>query len=290
MNSSLCSVPIALRLLAFLAATLAATPGSGQQQPVEAPDESPAKRRLEAMRRALDELQVTSTAIKSPAALKFGKAPLLRYSDQTRRLLDAAVWRLGETGRPTAFVILELRPGEGAEVLSYEFCSLASEPFAMESALGIKWSPAGAELKMLSLDGAPQPAASPRARLAQLRQLAQRFAAREVRHEEPIACRLMPQPIDRYSDIEAGIVDGAVFTFANGTNPELGLLLECSDKAWSYGAFRLSAAALVAELDGKTFLTVEAVTSLQLPPSAPYCSRRHPIDLPEVKHGSGTEN
>ena len=283
MCSALRPVSFSLRaVLLFLAMTMAGSASNGQDPPSATPDESPAKRRLEVMRKALDDLRVTSTAIASPGALKFGKPPLLRYNDQTRGLLDAAVWRLGETGRPTAFVTLELyRQREGAEALSYEFLSLAAEPLEMQSARGIKWSPAGSELKMLALDGAPLPAESPRARLTQLRQLAQKFAAREVLHDEPIACRLMPQPIDRYSDADAGILDGAVFAFANGTNPEVGLLLECSDKAWSYGAFRLSAAELIAEIEGKTFFTAEAMNTLRLPVSAPYLSRRHPIELPE---------
>jgi len=262
--------------------TMAGSASNGQDPPGATPDESPAKRRLEVMRKALDDLRVTSTAISSPAALKFGQHPLLRYSDQTRGLLDAAVWRLGERGRPTALVTLELyQPREGAEALSYEFLSLSTAPLEMQSARGIKWAPASSELKMLPLEGAPLRAESPRARLTQLRQLAQRFSAREELQNDQIECRLLPQPIDRYNDAKNGILDGAVFAFANGTNPEVGLILECSEKEWSYGAFRLSAAALAAELDDKTVFTAEKVNSLNGPVSSPYLAKRHPIDLPE---------
>jgi hypothetical protein len=67
-----------------------------------------------------------------------------------------------------------------------------------------------------------------------------------------IGLRLLAQPVDRYEDKMAGIVDGAVFIFANDTNPDMGLFLECSDKQWSCGTFRLAAADLFAEFDGKS--------------------------------------
>jgi hypothetical protein len=38
--------------------------------------------------------------------------------------------------------------------------------------------------------------------------------------------RLLPTPVYRYSDEEAGIVDGAVFAFVHGTDPEMFLVLE----------------------------------------------------------------
>jgi hypothetical protein len=98
---------------------------------------------------------------------------------------------------------------------------------------------------------------------------------------DSVECRLLPQPIDRYRGAEAGALDGAVFAFANGTNPELGLILECTEQAWSYGACRLSSAALVAALDGKEFFTAEAVNSLRAPISASYRATQHTIDLPD---------
>ncbi len=65
--------------------------------------------------------QQTITGLESAPSEKLGKAalafvakPQLRYSDPTRGtaeanvLLDATVWRLGEKGRPTALVTLEI--------------------------------------------------------------------------------------------------------------------------------------------------------------------------------------
>jgi hypothetical protein len=79
---------------------------------------------------------------------------------------------------------------------------------------------------------------------------------------------LRTQPIDRYENRDEGIVDGAAFVFAYGTNPELLLLLECDASGWQFGLARMSWAETVVELDGvvvKTFEHIEAH-----PTSGPY--------------------
>src|SRR5262245_60578346 len=71
--------------------------------------------RLELMQSTIDDLQIASKEIQPESALKPGRTPLLRYTDPTRSLgeattglLDAGVWRIGQTGRPTALVTLEI--------------------------------------------------------------------------------------------------------------------------------------------------------------------------------------
>jgi hypothetical protein len=66
------------------------------------------KKRLEIMQEAIDLFQVTSKEVRPESALKPVKTPKLRYDDQVRGLLDAAVWRIGEEGRATAYVTMEL--------------------------------------------------------------------------------------------------------------------------------------------------------------------------------------
>jgi hypothetical protein len=112
-----------------------------------------------------------------------------------------------------------------------------------------------------------------------MRQLARRFTVQAEWRGEKTDCRLLTQPIDRYDDETAGIVDGAVFVFANGTNPEMGLLLECSEELWSYGVFRLTAAKLWAQRDGRSFDLPSKRT--ENPIEAPTTGMRLSIDLPE---------
>lgn len=238
-----------------------------------------AKRRLAVMQSAIDDFKVSSDEIKDEATLKFGKGPVLRYDDQTRQLLDAGVWRLGEKGRPTALVTMEIYTyREDLTMLTYEFVSLSEPQFSMRSIRGPQWIAIGTDLKMRPLTDAPPPSDSEKTRLIQMRQLARRFYVREQLGKEKVECRLMPQPIDRYSDPDKKILDGGIFAFANGTNPEIGLVLECYEKDWSYGVFRLSAAASFIELDGKA---VDEFPSAKYSAQATYTATRHPIERPE---------
>jgi hypothetical protein len=66
--------------------------------------------------------------------------------------------------------------------------------------------------------------------------------------------RLLERYLHRYSNPTEGIIDGAVYAFAAGTNPEVFILLECREsgdkmRQWYFGATRLSAGALDAKFD-----------------------------------------
>lgn len=132
---------------------------------------------------------------------------------------------------------------------------------------------------MAPLAGAPKPATANPARLTQMRQLARRFTVHEELAGDKVECRLLPQPVDRYSDEQAGVHDAAIFFYANGTNPEIGLLLECSATEYNFGLFRLSSAASTAEFDGKEVFQAPLVA--QWPVAAPYTAKNHEVDLPE---------
>jgi hypothetical protein len=236
------------------------------------------------MREAIDGFRITATGINADSAPKFSGRPLLRYNDGTRGfrgLLDATAWRLGESGRPKAIVTLEIYPVDQAKaLLQFEFVSLASDMLELRSPLGVRWVPRGAELSLAEFEEASQPGTTLRARLVQMRELARRFAVQEILpNGERIELRLLSQPIDRYGDPAADILDGAVFVFANGTNPEVGLLLECSEEKWSYGFFRLSAAKLLAQLDARSIL--ESAAPSDWAADAPYTATGIAIALPE---------
>jgi hypothetical protein len=111
---------------------------------------------------------------------------------------------------------------------------------------------------MTPVPGAPKPAPNEPGRLRQAREIAARFTAEEVNRrngERRYVLRLLPRPIYRYADPAASLLDGAIFVFANGTNPEVLLLIEARGEAplaaWSYGAARVSRAAPELFLDGR---------------------------------------
>jgi hypothetical protein len=230
--------------------------------PASARDEPEANRRLEFMQAAVAGLEPVSSELKSKAALAVVPKPLLRYSDPTRGgskeaatnvLVDAGVWRLGTEGRPTALVTVEIyQAPDGSRVLAYEFLSLTGSTFSLKHKTeGVRWDATGSGLDLKDLPDAPKPAPAAAARLAQMRQLARRFAARERFNNESVECRLIAQPIDRYHSEAEKIVDGAIFALANGTNPEVGVVLESDGGRWRYGVLRLGAAEMSVTLDGR---------------------------------------
>ncbi len=81
-----------------------------------------------------------------------------------------------------------------------------------------------------------------------------RFTARLVAFSFHL--RQLASPLHRYADESAGIVDGAIFAFANGTNPEVLLVLEAqaakdSTLHWHYSLAQMTGGAVTVELDGK---------------------------------------
>lgn len=251
-------------------------------------EEEASKARLKVMERTIAGFEVSSDAIQDKATLTFKTQPLLRYSDPTRGLadavlLDASVWRLGERGRPTGLVTLEIyRAGDKMALLSYEFASLTDAKFSLrhKEHKKVAWDASGSALQVQPLDGAPAPAASAAGRLSQMRQQARRFQVSEkLLNLDVVECRLLTQPIDRYQPAPGKISDGAIFAFANGTNPELGLVLECDDKGWSYGAVRLSAAESTLELDGRQVARFPSGDFGSQ--SGVYASNNHPLALPQ---------
>ncbi len=89
------------------------------------------------------------------------------------------------------------------------------------------WKPTEYVCKFTDLPGAPPPAAKPVLRLAQMRALAANFSVSDYFGEKETKeeLRLLTQPVYRYAEGKT-ILDGAVFVFVLGTDPECCVLLE----------------------------------------------------------------
>lgn len=269
----------------LLLATLPSAPAQDSAAQDSAEKEQAAKSRLKLMEETVAAFKVSESSANRPH--KFAAKTLLRYSDPTRdapgasALLDATVWRLGERGRPLGLLTIEIYDDGGdSGVISYEFASLADGELSLLHAnrKELAWQPPGKALSMQSLADAPPPASTAAARLGQMRQLARRFAVTEIYRDVPTECRLLVQPIDRYASESDEITDGALFAFANGTNPEIGVLIECGPGGWKYGLARLSAAESKVLLDGKEVARFER-GDFRLNPRSNYVAGHHPIKL-----------
>ena len=227
-------------------------------QEVETTDGKPQKKTdstaLDRMRRRAQSLVLRTVDGDSKVSLQ--DKPLLHYTDPGGITTDATLWAWGKTGRPLALaaIFYEKLPSD-EEKWSCELTALAGEKLRVERHVGWQWTPAKSDVELQSVPSGPMPGETARLRGKQMNEIARRFAASETfSAERTDQLRLMPRALYRYADDEHGRIDGALYAFANGTNPEALLIVEAratsEGAAWHYALARLGAAQLEAMLDG----------------------------------------
>jgi hypothetical protein len=232
------------------------------------------QRRLDFLRERFKSYSLSAAARREqPFAHK--EEPLVHFTNPVREAFDdAAVFLWLEDGRPRAAATIEIC-AQGQ--VSREFTSLSHEPLECRGAEGDRWLPKPVDLAEQHLPDAPMPKASDRGRLAQMGQLARRFRVvmKEAATNQPSELRLMSRPIYRFASERSGIVDGALFAFAEGTDPEALLLLEAARGAsdslsWQYTLVRMTSRPLDAELDGRPIWSVDSYWDNPRRASDPY--------------------
>jgi len=89
-----------------------------------------------------------------------------------------------------------------------------------------------------------------------MRELARRFSCR-LMHDDGNSeeLRFLPRPLYRYKTERKDLLDGALFAFVQGTDPEVILVLEVAREQgqfeWRYVLTRRSMRALEGDLDGR---------------------------------------
>jgi hypothetical protein len=138
----------------------------------------------------------------------------------------------------------------------HEFHSLALEPVTARREGQTVWEPQTAGIELKPIPDSPKPASSPAQRLVQMRALARLFSATLTNQRQEVSeLRLVPQPLLRYESPPAGVLDGGIFSFALGTDPEVLLLVEVrgpeANPAWHYGFARYHYWQVSTELRGE---------------------------------------
>jgi hypothetical protein len=177
--------------------------------------------------------------------LALSKEPLLRWDNPARTGEDGAlfVWTLD--GRPEVIgTIFTYRYSDQIR-RKHEYHSLAAGPLTADFRGRRAWGPRAAGIQMETVAGAPVPAPTARERLTQMKSLAREFSASmEDSGGQQFQLRLLPQPLMRYEAAKNGPLDGALFAFSLGTDPEVILVLEAhlgSDRAeWKYALARFN--------------------------------------------------
>ncbi|MBC7816768.1 MAG: hypothetical protein IAG10_07765 [Planctomycetaceae bacterium] len=247
-------------------------------EPEKGKDDELATQRFELMQKRMASVRVKAGEEGFPE--QFASKPIFRYTDPARNYVSAAVWKLGEEGRPRALITTELhRQYRGNPRIVYEYLSLTAEKFTVMGG-DIRWAPEGTALEFKPVPGTQAPEETPQRRLLQLRAIAKRFAGDELVGKEKCELRLLPQPVDRYTPSSADRADGAIFMVTFGTNPEAALFLESDGKTWSYAVGRLTGASKVA-------LTIDGATAWEGTPvrygsNQPYNASNAPADIPGI--------
>ena len=197
----------------------------------------------------------------SPASAKarpvLQKTPIFRWTNPERKTDVGNVFLWTIDGRPHA--TLGIWP-EGSKY-GYEMQSFAPKPFLVEFANGEKWKQRTGALEFRKLADEKKPGKSATRRLIEMRKIVRtRFRGRvqDWDRKNPGQLRLLPNPLYRYGEVKPkNVVDGAIFAFALGTDPEMLVLLEArqdpksAELAWYYALGSATLYFLDAYLDDK---------------------------------------
>jgi hypothetical protein len=224
----------------------------------------------------------------SGVKLQQTEEPVLRWLLQLDRRFYSDVFLWTHEGRP--LVVAAITSVYGARrIMETEVHSLSiGLPRLLHSGQAV-WQPQRGGVEWKPLPGAAKPAATTAARLTQMRGLAAEFSLSGVYGKMREDLRLMPAPIYRYKSEQQGVLDGALFAFARGTDPETFLLLEARQAGesaeWHFALARFCGhCSLHAKREGAEIWQAEVLsTATVTDPKEPYCGLRKNSDFPVVK-------
>lgn len=253
------STPNAVRALAgglMWCLVLALGSAADGQPPAKADPEEP-KRLNEAIEKSVSWYDV----FPDEGADKLAPVPVIRWRNVVRGQEGEAmmvIW--AHNGRPTA--IASIYPWEKKMTHEFDSLSRGAKLFARDGDTVI-WSPEAAGVEFKAVPKAPAPAKTPAARLLQMKTIAEGFKATmtgwAADNSDQEALRLLPRPLHRYDftgvkdkDRDPNLLDGALFAYVLGTDPEVVMVLEAvgpADKAeWQCAFVRATSGGLEVKL------------------------------------------
>lgn len=257
-------------LLSYLAVVLVVSGSGGADPP--APDEEP-KKLNELIEKSVHWYDVFPTA---EATTRLVPQPVLRWRNVVRGQEGEAmmvVWP--HNGRPAAMA--SIYPWRGK--MSHEFDSLSREAKVIARDKDrVIWSPESAGVEFKDMPAAPKPAKTPAERLRQMKALAERFTATMTGWQGDDAdqeqLRLLPRPLYRYDfknakEPDPDLLDGALFAYVQGTDPEVVLVLEAIGKVekavWQYAFVRATHGGLEVKLGRQVVWTARKAPANRIP-------------------------
>jgi hypothetical protein len=175
------------------------------------------------------------------------KESVLRWTNPSAGRVYGNTYVWVQNGRPAAVGCLFWN-AQPWNTFNGELAALVGSKLAATRDDKLVWEPSD-EWKWIPMPGASAPAATAAQRLVQMKALAGEFTVelldtRNVPRGEDQTPRLLPRPLYRYDAEKTKTLDGALFAFVIGTDPELMLLLECDTAAakpeWRFGVTRMN--------------------------------------------------
>lgn len=175
--------------------------------------------------------------------LTLRKQPLMFWQNTVRNQEQGAlyVWTDGE--RPQVLCSIFTFQNGGKVQCRHEAISISEQPFVSRLDGTKVWTPKKAGVKWLPFNGSASPAESEPRRMSQMRGIARSFIGTlSIPGSQSSTLSLIPQPLIRYQDPDSGVVDGAIFSLAVVTDPEILLLVEAKKAkektVWQYAVAR----------------------------------------------------
>jgi hypothetical protein len=242
----------------FLAALLSvASPVGSAEVRAQASDASSEIRKAAEL--LVDSVELESFRGEAWVKVKRIDQPLLRFSDETRADDQGSLWAWGDKGRPVALFEI-FQKATTRHVWTTGICNTSGGKLRASRTGAPWWLENDSDIAFKEVPAAPLVAADTALRQRQMKLLAQKFSAHEIYNPNNTRydLRRLDRPLRSYRDEDAGIVEGGLFAFANGTNPEILLFVEArqgmpkgSKPTWQFGVGRSANAELHLEYDGR---------------------------------------
>lgn len=198
-----------------------------------------------------------------PANPQLRKDPVLRWSNPAAGEIHGNVFLWTVNDRPAVVGSL-FKWFSPHTHMSHEFHSLAEVPLVGRYGERQVWQTGRGGVSFAPVPDSPRPADTKTRRFLQMRELAKDFAATKTDREgNQQDLRLLPQPAYRYSAPKEGILDGGLFVFVQGTDPEVFLLLEArgtgDEVGWQFAVTRMNSVAFEVRHRDKPVWSVEVM-------------------------------
>lgn len=179
------------------------------------------------------------------SAFKLLPRPVLNWTNPQRKTNAGALFVWTRLNRPKAALCIY---PNGQSHFNFEFQSLSTDAIAGRDGGILLWEPRKPGVHFQIVKTAPVPSESPFVRLRQMRMLAREFTATLMPIQgQAENLRFLPSPVYRYpvKGLDPSLVDGAMFAFVIGTDPEALLLIEATkqttgDPAWQFALARMT--------------------------------------------------